>query len=116
MKNANFINDEEKMRDFIALSKAEFLRSYSYLTEEEYNNTLQLWNKKFLDDKLKFIEREYKIPEGYIEVYLDSDGLYGIMIDGKDWSNYLSINEAYQELLTLERGIAIGKEMPYETN
>lgn len=35
----NFISDYEKMRDFIALSKGEFLQSYSYLTEEEYDAT-----------------------------------------------------------------------------
>lgn len=107
----NFIDDKEKMRDFVSLTKEEFLSSYSYLTEEEYNNTLQLSNKKFLDDKLKSIEEEYKIPEGYIEAYCDADGHYGIMVGGKDWSNYLSANEAFQELLTLERGIAIGREI-----
>ena len=116
METANFINDEEKMRDFLTLSKYEFLRSYSYLTEEEYDNTEQLWKKKFLDGKIKSIEEEYKIPEGYIEVYCDDNGHYGIMIAGKDWSNYLSVEETYQELLTLERGIAIGREIPYETN
>ena len=34
-----FITDVEKMRDFKELSKEEFLDSYSYLTEEEYNET-----------------------------------------------------------------------------
>ena len=32
----SFIDDEEKMFDFLFLSKEEFLASYSYLTEEEY--------------------------------------------------------------------------------
>jgi hypothetical protein len=45
METANFINDEEKMRDFILLSKEEFLMSYSYLTEKEYDNTMQLWKE-----------------------------------------------------------------------
>jgi hypothetical protein len=44
--NANFIYDEEKMRDFHELTKEEFLFSYSYLTEEEYDNTAKLVNKK----------------------------------------------------------------------
>lgn len=35
----SFADDVEKMRDFILLSKEEFLRSYSYLTEEEYDLT-----------------------------------------------------------------------------
>ena len=33
----SFLDDTEKMQDFMALTKEEFLMSYSYLTEEEYN-------------------------------------------------------------------------------
>ena len=40
-----FIDDKEKMKDFFELSKKEFLNSYSYLTEEEYFQTVkELWN------------------------------------------------------------------------
>ena len=35
----DFIDDVEKMYDFIELSKDEFLSSYSYLTEAEYRLT-----------------------------------------------------------------------------
>ena len=35
----DFTNDAEKMIDFIELSREEFLTSYSYLTEDEYNLT-----------------------------------------------------------------------------
>ena len=35
----SFATDEEKMRDFYILSKDEFLRTYSYLTEDEYDAT-----------------------------------------------------------------------------
>lgn len=35
----DFTDDKEKMRDFKLLSKTEFLSSYSYLTEEEYDLT-----------------------------------------------------------------------------
>lgn len=42
----NFIDDKEKMIDFKILSKKEFLKSYSYLTEEEYDNTLMLYKVK----------------------------------------------------------------------
>jgi hypothetical protein len=41
-ENYNFIDDSEKMRDFMKLTKDEFLKSYSYLTEEEYDNTANL--------------------------------------------------------------------------
>ena len=39
MKPTSFISDEEKMLDFCLLSKNEFLASYSYLTETEYDLT-----------------------------------------------------------------------------
>lgn len=35
----DFTDDKEKMKDFFALTKEEFLDSYSYLTEEEYDLT-----------------------------------------------------------------------------
>ena len=45
-KNADFLNDEEKMEDFTYLTKEEFLSSYSYLTEDEYNNTKRLYEER----------------------------------------------------------------------
>ena len=39
MKYTDFTDDKEKMRDFSELTKEEFLESYSYLTEEEYELT-----------------------------------------------------------------------------
>lgn len=41
----DFCDDIEKMADFVLLSKEEFLKSYSYLTEEEYDMT----DKKMLN-------------------------------------------------------------------
>lgn len=35
----SFLNDMDKMQDFLALTKEEFLQFYSYLTEEEYDIT-----------------------------------------------------------------------------
>lgn len=35
----DFTTDWEKMFDFWNISKKEFLKTYSYLTEEEYDNT-----------------------------------------------------------------------------
>ena len=48
IKNANFLDDIEKMQDFRILTKKQFLQSYSYLTEQEYDNTakaVQQWKK-----------------------------------------------------------------------
>jgi len=39
VKYTDFCDDEENMRDFNNLSKEEFLNSYSYLNEAEYNLT-----------------------------------------------------------------------------
>ena len=39
IKYTDFFDDEEKMKDFRKLSKEEFLKSYSYLHEIEYNLT-----------------------------------------------------------------------------
>lgn len=38
---SDFMDDGDKMVDFFKLSKEEFLKSYSYLNEEEYNTTLK---------------------------------------------------------------------------
>lgn len=40
--DADFYDDKDKMRDFVKLSKSEFLRSYSYITEKAYDNTNSL--------------------------------------------------------------------------
>lgn len=45
----NFIDDKEKMRDLFDLSRDNFLKTYSYLTEEEYNNTLDIMWKELGD-------------------------------------------------------------------
>jgi hypothetical protein len=39
MNKTNFLDNDEKMADFKILTKEEFLTSYSYLTEQEYDNT-----------------------------------------------------------------------------
>jgi hypothetical protein len=44
--NVDFIDDEEKMADFSKLTKEEFLDSYSYLTEIEYNNTKKIYDER----------------------------------------------------------------------
>ena len=49
----DFMPDQEKMVDFFILSKEEFLASYSYLTDEDYEATVKevikasgYWNPK----------------------------------------------------------------------
>lgn len=52
-KKGNFVNDAEKMRDFHRLTKEGFLQSYSYLTEEEYDNTSSIVNANLDYAKLR---------------------------------------------------------------
>lgn len=66
-KSNNFINDEEKMKDFKILSKEEFLQSYSYLTEEEYENTKALVQQTmFVFDDDIFVHDDYNGVNGYL--------------------------------------------------
>jgi hypothetical protein len=41
---SNFLDDKEKMHDFLLLSKKEFLKSYSYLTNRDYEATCIFYN------------------------------------------------------------------------
>jgi hypothetical protein len=69
-----FLTDTEKMEDFVRLSKKEFLDSYSYLTEEEYNNTSKLC-KKMSDDLFNYIYDAMCWALEYMdEVYSDDKG------------------------------------------
>lgn len=47
-----FIKDKEKMKDFLKLNKEDFLKSYSYLYEEEYYATV--W------EYIKYTRNAYK--------------------------------------------------------
>lgn len=56
-KPMSFINDQEKMVDFFTTTKEEFLNFYSYLTEEEYEETKKdvlarsgYWNAEALSE------------------------------------------------------------------
>ncbi len=42
----SFIDDKEKMKDFRWLTKDEFLKTYSYLTEQEYEETKKDYIKR----------------------------------------------------------------------
>ena len=94
--NTPFTDDEEKMRDFYILSKDEFLASYSYLTEEEYDATyrevygnvdidLDDWRRRINSSTeivRAFVQRKY--AEGWVEeweVSLDNGDVVRSFID-----------------------------------
>ena len=58
----NFADDREKLRDFAEIPKDEFLRSYSYIEEEQYDATTE-WFKMHglspLDQYRKLLWEEY---------------------------------------------------------
>lgn len=64
----SFVTDEEKMHDIRILTKEEFLESYSYLTEDEYDIT-----KFYVDRALEYAEKhgiiEYHLEEGKMIFY-----------------------------------------------
>ena len=41
----NFLDDDEKILDFFSISKEEFLTTYSYVPEEEYDRTAEIISK-----------------------------------------------------------------------
>lgn len=64
----SFVTDEEKMHDFRILTKKEFLKSYSYLTEDDYDIT-----KFYVDRALEYAEKHgiivYHLEEGKMIFY-----------------------------------------------
>lgn len=75
--NNTFLDDREKMIDFYGLTKSEFLKSYSYLTESEYDATkkihsklCKLWKKY---DLQTFEEKAAEVATlNEIEIFLES--------------------------------------------
>lgn len=72
----DFMDDQEKLYDLFILSKSEFLKSYSYITEDEYDNTI-LRIQKLIKSTIGRNERTKKSRnkdvrksrEGYLDYY-----------------------------------------------
>ena len=72
-RSSDFLDDIEKMSDFVVLSKEQFLESYSYLTEKEYDDTVNAI-KNSPDDLYKYYircELQCDIPQGVDEESVD---------------------------------------------
>lgn len=119
-ERANFINDMDKMDDFLALTKSEFLSCYSYLTEEEYDNTRRIYNDmhnkntfhmdddKMLDsmcyDSGTIIcsygtEEEYVqvVVRGYVKVFY-KDGVYKYFTNMPEELQQLFLRGDYEKI------------------
>lgn len=75
----DFIEDEEKINDLLVLNKREFLESYSYLTEDEYDNTILRikqfisWRNKYnKEQKNKRSKDVKKSRKGYLDYYYNN--------------------------------------------
>ena len=99
----NFIDDAEKMRDFKELSKEEFLKSYSYLTEAEYNNTMEIY---------KQTSKEYKFNVRLCDGYY-SDGTYTVMAQTEEEAQDKALQEICEKLYKAlpELGIEVSVEL-----
>ena len=64
----DFTDDIEKMKDFKLLTKEEFLSSYSYLTEEEYDLTehIDFLKRKEHDELWKSWQKFYNKYKGRV--------------------------------------------------
>ncbi len=99
----SFINDEEKMRDFNELSKEEFLSSYSYLTEAEYEATALDVKLFALNTNLAMLNENavINIESGckeFNEMAAEDDALLE-NIDLYEWDSTKNLNENLTECI-----------------
>lgn len=73
-----FTNDVDKLLDMLILNKEEFLKSYSYLTPEEYDSTVTkigpVGSYKFIDAILNALRRENEMVLRLAIVHLTAVG------------------------------------------
>ena len=70
-KGSNFLSDADKMYDFQSLSKDEFLKSYSYLSDEEYDATQKAFKALDKDLLAEFKKAVAKAEKDKVEVGSD---------------------------------------------
>ena len=87
-----FIDDKEKMRDFKELTKDEFLKSYSYITEQEYEETFVEYIKGLAIEIAETMEDVDPDTMGFIlQNKNDAKDVYVLMADS-DYDNEYLIN------------------------
>ena len=105
MKCDNFIDDDEKMADFRTMSKEAFLESYSYLTEEEYENTKLLYDAywgPFYRSRFEELSVQYQKLKNAIQRMRDvtvvrvGNSVYkDINLNSDDYVYLFTVQEAY---------------------
>ena len=89
----SFIDDYDKMKDFFAMDKDDFLTSYSYLSEKEYDETL----KEFNQSKIQVL------PESSFRIELFYDADNNSLTIGNEYSS--GITETIKSYDDLENSI-----------
>lgn len=80
-----FLNDLDKVYDFLQISKQEFLESYSYITEEDYDLSMQELN----EDRVRTLallmrDAENMLIEEVTEMGSEEDNMYkGFIVTGE---------------------------------
>lgn len=78
----NFIEDKEKMKDFKDLTKEEFLKSYKYITEKEYEETFVEYIKELAIEISESMEDIDPDTISYIlQNEKDAKDVYVLMLD-----------------------------------
>lgn len=68
----DFLDDEDKMRDYFELTKGEFLKSYSYLTEDDYDATTKALEKNNGISRLSILKELLEQTEHNVLCYSDN--------------------------------------------
>lgn len=104
MKCGDFIDDDEKMADFHTMSKEAFLESYSYLTEDEYENTKTLYDAywgPFYRRRFEELSEQYQKLKNVIQrmhtttVRLGNSVYKDIDLNSDDYVYLFTVQEAY---------------------
>lgn len=75
---SDFLLDEEKMYDFVRLTKDEFLQSYSYLTEAEYDATMRKYSAamaacaKKIEEENDLLRQRIRNQPDYIKTTMEA--------------------------------------------
>ena len=68
----DFLDDEDKMRDYFELTIDEFLKSYSYLTEDDYDATTKALEKSNGISRLSILKELLEQTEHNVLCYSDN--------------------------------------------
>ena len=102
----SFIDDKEKMRDFLKLSKEEFLNSYSYLTKEDYETTEVAYQYQNLQPLNRVIDLTLEEIKGFkLSDIFRNEHINKIHIEDYNGSTILCLNLEDYDITDVENGI-----------